>query len=302
MQASDVQPQSQIFSRAATFSQGRISRKELSTKSLPVLPNITLPILASTTSPISTTSQELSITSNDALPVVETDPGILQRHLSDPSSFTTTSNQAASEVLSHKSTHLSSVDEDPPPPFRQVDPDNFPEVHYPRLDKLPLHSKSSFIATTECFPEVYIPDAMPRTPNVEHLQSWQPDRENHPEVAHSLSQTLTAPSVMTQESDGSGSLFRTETSYAKPKKWNTFFGSSRAQSTFSVPSSAFFASGSSLLIWNEMGAGCYDFNNTESIQFRRINASGVCMAAGGKKRCAVAIKGISVRMFFLMYP
>ena len=301
VQAPDIPPECQIFRRAATFSQGRIARKDLSNKSLPTLPTMNQPMLPGTTSPMSATSQAPSTPSLDVLAAANTGPKIPQRYPSDPSSVTTTSNKAASEVLSHKSTQLSSVDEDPPPPFPRADQDNFPEVHYSRQDRPHLNSKSSFIATTECFPEVYIPEPTPRTSNIEHFHSWQPDRDNHPEVAPSFSQILTSPSMMTQESDGSSALFRPETTYAKTKKWSSLFGSSRGQSAFSLPSSAFFASGSSLLIWNELGAGCYDFNNTESIQFRRINASGVCMAAGGKSRCVVAIKEVAVGILAKRY-
>jgi hypothetical protein len=77
---------------------------------------------------------------------------------------------------------------------------------------------------------------------------------------------------------------------SKSKKWGGFFKSNRTATATSIPHAVFSTSGKSLVLWNEFGAGCYDLHNAGSIQFRRINAHDVRLAAGGAAYLAVVTK------------
>ena len=289
--------------RAATLPSNAVSRLEQSqSQPRPPLPHsYSIP---STNDSISTptTSDFLPIQPTTTPTVGNTDTTLPYRQPSDPSSYTSISNpetNAGSEVFSLRSPHLSSVDEDPLPlPPSKVHLDNLPEVHPGTLVDPPLLDRPTLAAATESLPEVYRPSSKDRIPYTERSQTWQPDRDNHPEVAppRSLSTAATtmAPSIISKESDGSSSIYRTETTYTKPKRWQGIFGTSKTGASSSPPLFAFFASGTSLLLWNEVGAGHYDLKDTELPQFQRINARGVCTAAGGRKRCSLVIKGISV--------
>ena len=152
------------------------------------------------------------------------------------------------------------------------------------------------------------PSPLPWTPHFE--------RENFPELALVQSSQITRPlprridtidpdsfpePLTTLQPRGTGAMsivsdesepsrFVQSGSTSKSKKWGGLFKSNRMASTSSVPQSIFSASGKSLILWNELGAGCYDLNNAESIQFRRINARDVRLAAGGAAHLAVITK------------
>lgn len=291
------------FKRAATLPSNAVPRSEQSkSQPRPPLPHSFSIPTANDSISTPSTSDFLPIQPTAALTTGNIDTTIPHRQPSDPSSYTSISNpetNAGSEVFSLRSPQLSSVDEDPPPlPASRVNPENLPEVHPGTLVDPPLLDRPPLSTATESLPEVYRPSSKDRIPYTERSQTWQPDRDNHPEVAAprslSTAATTAAPSIMSRESDGSDSIYRTETTYTKPKRWQGLFGGSKTGASSSPPSFAFFASGTSLLLWNEVGAGHYDLKDTELPQFQRINASGVCLAAGGKKRCAVVVKGVSV--------
>ena len=115
------------------------------------------------------------------------------------------------------------------------------------------------------------------------------DPDSFPEPLTTLQPRGTgAMSIVSDESEPS--RFVQSSSTSKSKKWGGLFKSNRMASTTSVPQAVFSASGKSLVLWNELGAGCYDLNNAESIQFRRINARDVRLAAGGAAHLAVVTK------------
>ena len=213
-----------------------------------------------------------------------------QSHFSDPSSSENTIN---SDIYSTKSQPLSLVSEDQPPSHQIENEDDFPEVSPRILAEHKEQERTPIVGAVECFPEVYNSDVQGRLPHPGESQSWQPEHDADPEVATPDPLPAPTPSIRSQESDRSSSHFYAETPYSKPKRWQ-LFGSSRNSSASSVPSFAFFASGNGLLIWNDAGAGCYDLDDILSLPFRRINATGVCAAAGGSKRCVIVVRGTGV--------
>ncbi len=288
------------FKRAATLPYNSVSRPEPSKlQPRPPLPHSFSNPSISDSIPTPRTSDFLPI---QPTAILKANAIIPHRQPSDPSSYISVSNPettTGSEAFSLRSPNLSPVDEDPPPlPPVRVNPGNIPVVHPGTLVDPPLQERPPLPAATGSLPEVYRPSSKDRILYSERSQTWQPDRENHPEVARprspSTAATTAAPSIMSKESDGSGSIYRTETTYIKPKRWQGLFGSAKNGASSSPPSFAFFASGRSLLIWNEVGAGYYDLNDTELPLFQRIRASSVCTAAGGRRRCALVVKGISV--------
>jgi hypothetical protein len=294
------QAEAPVFKRAATAPYGEIPRREASAKQYqPPLPH-------SFSSPdvkrpfVALSDQHQLTASIDRVP--ETASGsvaVPQRQPSNTSSYGNASfptTTTISDVFSHRSLPLSSASTTSQPHFRQIDLDNFPEVHHPVVDEQPEHPPAPVRKDVDNFPEVYSPTVLEPPSKPHQPQPWQPDRDNYLEVVTSPSLTVPgSPSIVSEDSGGSRSLYRADTSKTKSKKWQGLFSSGRGASASSTPTSTFFASGNSLLIWNECGAGCYDLNNAHSIQFRRINASSVCAAAGGRRRCAVVVKGISVR-------
>ena len=150
---------------------------------------------------------------------------------------------------------------------------------------------------------------LPQTPHIE--------REDYPELApvqnnqidrpvprrintvdpNSFPEPLNTLQVQNRPGTGAASVVSDESepsrfvgsASSKSKKWGGLFKSSRTAAT-SIPHSIFCASGKSLILWNELGAGCYDLHNADSIQFRRINAREIRLAAGGTTQFAVVTK------------
>jgi hypothetical protein len=79
----------------------------------------------------------------------------------------------------------------------------------------------------------------------------------------------------------------------RKSKWS-FFRSNRSTTSSSIPASTFFTSGRALLIWNDLGAGCYDLDTIPSASFRIVTTGEVLMAAGGTRKCATVSKNGSV--------
>ena len=289
------------FKRAATLLSNAGSRSEpQKPQSWPPLPHsYSIPSTHDSVS-TPTASDAMPIQPVATLTVGSVDATLLRRQPSDLSSRASTSNpetSAGSEVFSFRSPPLSSVDEDPPPlPPSKINSDNLPQVHPGTMLDPPVLERVTLTAATENLPEVYRASSKGRIPYNERSQTWQPDRDNHLEVApRSLSTAAItmAPSILSKESDGSSSIYPSGTTYMKPKRWQGIFGTSKIGASPSPPSFAFFASGTNLLLWNSIGAGHYDLKDTQLPHFQRVNATGVCAAAGGRKRCAVVVKSIS---------
>lgn len=150
--------------------------------------------------------------------------------------------------------------------------------------------------------------SLPRTPHTERdnypevapVQSNQTSRlpprridaiasESFPETLHALQNRETGATSI--GSDGSDqSRFVSIGANPKSKKWGGLFKSNRTTTATSTPQAVFSASGKCLILWNEVGAGCYDLHNADSIQFRRINAHDVRLAASGTAHLAVVTR------------
>lgn len=57
-----------------------------------------------------------------------------------------------------------------------------------------------------------------------------------------------------------------------------------------TPTATFFASGRTLMLWNDIGAGEYNLEDLPSVSFRSIAMGEIELAAGGTRRCAVVAK------------
>ena len=169
----------------------------------------------------------------------------------------------------------------------------------PRLDQEQTNSTRSPTLSSEGV------GSLPRTPHVErenypeltlvqtnHSNRPSPrrvDPDSFPEPLSTLqTKRIGTASIVSDDSEPSRFVSRSATS--KSKKWGGLFKSNRTATTTSIPHAVFSASGKSLILWNEGGAGCYDLHNAESIQFRRINARNIRLAAGGAAHLAVVTK------------
>jgi len=76
--------------------------------------------------------------------------------------------------------------------------------------------------------------------------------------------------------------------------WSLFKSSKGGAPTSSVPTATFFASGRTLLLWNELGAICYELDNISLMVSRQIISGDVQIAAGGTRKCAVITRTGSV--------
>jgi hypothetical protein len=115
------------------------------------------------------------------------------------------------------------------------------------------------------------------------------DPDSFPEPLSTL-QTKRIGTASIVSDDREPSRFVSRNATSKSKKWGGLFKSNRTATTTSIPHAVFSASGKSLILWNERGAGCYDLHKAESIQFRRINARNIRLAAGGAAHLAVVTK------------
>lgn len=102
----------------------------------------------------------------------------------------------------------------------------------------------------------------------------------------------TSPTVMSIRSGESRPSPRNHAT----RPWSIFKGSSRGVAhVSSIPSTAFFTSGRALLLWNELGAICYDLESIPVAQAKQIISGDVQIAAGGTRKCATVTKSGSVR-------
>ncbi|CAG8953761.1 hypothetical protein HYFRA_00006652 [Hymenoscyphus fraxineus] len=122
-----------------------------------------------------------------------------------------------------------------------------------------------------------------------------------PEVAEvpEPKKVLPTPSIL---SDGS-SLTPTESQRKLDRrpKW-PFFKSSRyiLFPASSAPSTAFYTSGRSLILWNDCGVGAYDLHSVPALSFSKITTGDILQAAGGTRKAAVVSRdgaAIMVRVF-----
>ncbi|KPI37495.1 uncharacterized protein AB675_10265 [Cyphellophora attinorum] len=220
----------------------------------------------------------------------------IQRQPSDRSTETASSGAAvaSTEVFSDRSGPLSSIGEDLPVTSshrRESDTDKqsvMPEKPLPPV-------------IMESLPEVYTPGSWRPPENASLLgktssQPWVPDLDNHPELvspdALRSGRALTAPSIRSEDSQSFARPPTISAATMKQKKWHKgIFGtSSTTVTTASAPSSVFSASGTSLLVWNELGAGYYSTNDVDAMDFARLSAFHVHIAAGGIKRFALVVK------------
>ena len=225
-------------------------------------------------------------------------------------SATTTSSAAreAAEVFSDRSGPLSSIGEDPPLTTSQrAESDTDKQtVILGRQTTSIMKDKPLPLVTIESLPEVYNPgpwsppDTKRRNTDYERSQSWVPDLDNHPELASPsntsvLRNGVTSPGAPSIMSEDSGSV-RPLTVSVKQKKWHKgLFGGTPAYAslaTTSPPSYTFSASGTMLLTWNSSGAGFYDTNDIDAINFIRIGSANthIHLGAAGVKRCVLVVK------------
>jgi hypothetical protein len=172
----------------------------------------------------------------------------------------------------------------------------------PRLDQEQTNSTRSPTLSSEGV------GSLPWTPHVERenypeLASVQTNHSNRPSPRRidtvdpdsfpeplSTLQTKRTGTASIVSDDSEPSRFVSSSATSKSKKWGGLFKSNRTATTTSIPHAVFSASGKSLILWNEGGAGCYDLHKAESIQFRRINARNIRLAAGGAAHLAVVTK------------
>lgn len=236
---------------------------------------------------IDPTPSSATVATNGTLVINES----FQRQRSDRSIDTcsTEALTATTEVFSDRSAPLSSIGEDDPVPPSRTDSTNGKESV--------VTEKRMPLTTTESLPEVWHPgtptvmDACIRAEH-ERSQSWAPDLDNHPElVLPQIPRFGIGNSAASILSEDSGSLARPPTISVKSKKWHKgLFGNSSTANTASPPVASFSASGTTLLVWNDFGAGCYSTNDIDCMTFTRISTSPIHMAAGGVKRCVLAAK------------
>jgi hypothetical protein len=188
-----------------------------------------------------------------------------------------------SEVFSSRSPPQSSTISTRPE-YRTVDCESLPEVHKAiKEGHQQYHAPQIQRASSANLPEH-------RRPCLQ-----QPDLNSFPEVISTGLETMPAATpTMADHNDRNQIMFSHDRAFSKTRKYRGFFKSGRVASSSSTPAAAFFASGKNLLIWNEHGAGYYDFDDLRSIPFQKINASGAWIAAGGTRRCAVVTKDDAV--------
>jgi hypothetical protein len=87
------------------------------------------------------------------------------------------------------------------------------------------------------------------------------------------------------------------------KPWSIFKGNRGVSRISGTPTAAFFTSGKSLLLWNDLGAIYYELENMPSINAKLITAGDIQIAAGGTMKSAVVAKfGSTIMLQIFMHP
>lgn len=98
-------------------------------------------------------------------------------------------------------------------------------------------------------------------------------------------------SLFSKYSESDSTSLTPKNSSRRQYTWQSLFKPSRSMSSvLSLPKCAFFASGRTLLLWNQRGLGFYDFSHVESVVFRRVISCNVQVAAGGTNQFAIVSK------------
>lgn len=147
------------------------------------------------------------------------------------------------------------------------------------------HSTDSTIylgASSRASSETYSPHPLPSQEQCTTL----------PEVVNAETYSKhTSPTAMSTRSGESRPSPRNQA----VRPWSIFKGSSRGVAhASSIPSAAFFTSGRTLLLWNELGAICYELDGMPVTRARQIISGDVQVAAGGTRKCATVTKSGSV--------
>jgi hypothetical protein len=124
----------------------------------------------------------------------------------------------------------------------------------------------------------------------------QADCTTLPEVVQPVRTKSSRPmSILSDGTSGASSKSRVSSRNLERKpKWSLFKSSRGATNASLTPSTAFFTSGRTLLIWSELGSGCYELDTMPSTSFRIVTTGEVLIAAGGTRKCAAVNKTGSV--------